>query len=120
MSRFPGSRDKRRANLAAQLRLDRDILQVRIGGRQAPGGGAYLVEGGVDSPFRVGQQRQGVDVVGLELGQLAELQHLPRNLVMFRQLFQHIHGGRNHLAPSVLHGFGQVHFVEQHIAQLLG
>ncbi len=39
---------------------------------------------------------------------------------MLRQLFEHIHGGRNYFAPSVLHGLGQVHFVEQHIAQLLG
>ncbi len=51
-------RDERRADLPAQFRLDRDILQVRIGGRQAPGSGAYLVERGVDAPFRIGQQRQ--------------------------------------------------------------
>jgi hypothetical protein len=89
---------------------------IKAARRQAPSGSADLVEGGVDAPFPVGQQWQRVDVVGLELGQLPELQHLPRNLVMLGQLLQHIHGGRNHLAPPVLHGFGQVHFVEQHIA----
>ena len=120
MSRFPGRRDEGRADLAAQFRLDGNILQIRIGGRQAPGSRAYLVERGVDTPLRIGQQRQGVNVVGLELGQLPVLQHLARDLVMLRQLFQHIHGGRNHLAPPILDGLGQVHFVEQHIAQLLG
>ena len=95
-------RDEGRADLAAQFRLDGNVLQVRIGGRQAPGRGAHLVEGGVDAPFRIGQQRQGINVVGLELGQLPVLQHLARNLVMLRQLFQHIHGGRNYFALAIL------------------
>ena len=71
-------------------------------------------------PSRIGQQWQRVDVVGLELGQLPVLQHLARNLVMLRQLFEHIHGRGDYLAASVLDGLGQVHFVEQHVAQLLG
>ncbi len=38
------------ANLAALGRADRDVLQVRIGRRQAPGGGNRLVIGGMDAP----------------------------------------------------------------------
>ena len=53
-----GCRDERRADLPAQFRLDRDILQVWIGGRQAPRSGADLVKRGVDALFRIGQQRQ--------------------------------------------------------------
>ena len=36
----------------------------------------------------------------------------------FRQVFENIDRGRNSLALAILHGFGQIHFVKEHVAQL--
>ena len=37
-----------------------------------------------------------------------------------RQLFQDVDRGRNGFAFAVLHRLGQIHLVEEHVAQLLG
>ena len=62
--------DERAPDLAAELGADRDVLQVRVGAAQAPGGGDGLVEAGVHAAgLGMHQQRQRVDVGALQLVQ---------------------------------------------------
>jgi hypothetical protein len=44
-----GLGDEARADLAAELGADRDVLKVRVGGRQPAGRRRGLVEGGVQA-----------------------------------------------------------------------
>ncbi len=109
------------ANLAAQLRADGNILQVRVRGREPPRRRPSLVERGVQAfGRRVQKQRERIHVGALELRKLAILQHQPRNFVLGREIFQNVHRRRDHLALAVLHRLGQVQFVEENVAQLLG
>ena len=59
-----------RTDFLALLRADGDVLQIRLAGRNAPGGGGDLVEGGVYAPGRVRQAQQTLDVSRIELRQL--------------------------------------------------
>ena len=68
---------------------------------------------------RVDQRRQGVHVSALELGELPVFEHLAHDLVIGRQVFQHVGGGGDGLALSILHGRGQIQIFEQHAPQLL-
>ncbi len=69
--------------------------------------------------FAVGQKRQRIHVVRLQLRELPVLEHHARYVVVYRQLFEHILRRRNHLALAVLERLGQAHLVEEHIAELL-
>ena len=116
-----GLGDEGGANLAAQLGADGDVLQVGIDGREASGGRAGHVEGGVQAAgARVEQRGQRVDVSRFELGELAVLEHQARDVVLGGEAFEHIDGGGDGLALAVLHGLGQVELVEEHVAELLG
>ena len=53
-----GGGDEGGADLAAEGGADGDVLQVGVGGGEAAGGGADLVEGGVDAAFGVGELRE--------------------------------------------------------------
>ena len=53
---------------AAQLGADGDVLQIRLGGGDAPGAGLGLHEGGVDAPVRPLRFEQPVHVGGQQLG----------------------------------------------------
>ena len=66
--------DEAVADLAAELGADGDVLQVRVGARQAPRRGDGLVERGVQPPAaRVDARRQRLEVGVDELGELAPL-----------------------------------------------
>ena len=69
-----GRGDEGGADLAADRGADGDVLQVGVGGGEASGGGADLVEGGVDAAFGVGEVGKRVEVGALELGELAVLE----------------------------------------------
>ena len=51
--------DEAAAERAADLGADRDVLQVRVGAREAPGRARGLVEGGVDPAGRRGRSASG-------------------------------------------------------------
>ena len=67
----------------------------------------------------IDQLRQRVHVGALQLGELPVLQHLAHDLVVRRQLFQHVRGGGDDLALAVLHRRGQLQILEQDPPQLL-
>ena len=92
--RAPRRGDEGAPHAPALLGADRDVLQVGVGGGQPPGGGAGLVEGGVQAPG-VGVQhlRQLAQVGGQQLGALAVLQNHARQLVLLGQLLEHVLGG---------------------------
>ena len=64
------ARQERLTDFLALLRADGDVLQIRLAGGNAPGGGGDLVEGGVYAPGRVRQAQQTLDVSRIELRQL--------------------------------------------------
>src|SRR5215208_954465 len=62
--------DKGPADLAAEWRANRDVLQVGVAAAQASGGGDRLVEARVDAAgLRVHELGQGVDIGALQLHQ---------------------------------------------------
>ena len=87
-----GIGDERAADLAAERRLDRNVLEIRIAAAQSPGCGARLIQACVHAA-RVGvhQLRQRVDVGALQLGQLAIFQDRLRELVLEGKLFEDAH-----------------------------
>ena len=110
---------KPRADRLAARGADRDVLQVRVGGAQPAGGGAGLVEAGVDPPGGgVDAGRQHVDVGGPELLQLPVLEDQARHLVPHGgQLLQHVGvGGRP--GPGLLE-HRQLVLLEEHLPELL-
>ncbi len=115
-----GRGDEGGADLAAERGADGDVLQVGVGGREAAGGGADLVEGGVHAAFGVDQVRQRVEVGGAELGELAVFEDERGDGVVLGELFEDVLRGGDDFALAVLHGLGEVHFVEEDVAELLG
>ena len=115
-ARRPG--DERRANFAAFLRADRDVLQVRVAGAEPARRGHHLVERRVHAAgFRMNHRRQRVDVRVLELRVLAVLDDLGRQRVRLGQLLQHVGIGAR---PGL--GFlddRQAQLLKQHLRELL-
>ena len=112
--------DEGAADLAAERRADRDVLQVRVAAAQPPGGGDRLVEAGVHAAgLRVHELRQGVDVGALQLHQLAPLENLPRQVVGQRQFLEHFDGGRRRARRAGPLQHRQLQLVEQDFRQLL-
>ena len=115
---------ERLADLLALLPADRDVLQVRIAGRQPARGGHGLVERRMDPPGqRIDQRRQGIDIGALELGDLAVLEDLPgqcgRGVIERGQLFQRLlvrAGGPGY--PRSCAAAASLQLVEQHRPQL--
>ena len=109
------------ADPAAERGSDRNVLQVWIAARQAPGGGDGLVEVGVHpAGFGFHQLGQRLHIGASQLGQGAVLQHQGHHGMVVLQLLQH--GGIG--APA---GLGaprllavEAQGVEQQLAQLLG
>ena len=88
-------RDEGRADRPPELGADGDVLQVRVGRRQTPGGGDGLVEAGVDPAGpRVDAPRERVDVRPLELVELAVLEDARRQRVFLGERLEHLGVGR--------------------------
>ena len=95
------------ANLAAQLGADGNVLQIRIDRGEPAGGRGRGLKRGVHARVRVGQQRQRVDVIRLQLGEMAVFEHQPRNFVLLGQILQHILRGGDGFAFAAAGRSGQ-------------
>ena len=113
--------DEGLADLAALFGTYRDVLQIGIGRGEPASRGARHVIGGVDAAgpgIELAHQRIGVGA--FELGELAVLQHLDGQRMALRgEIVEHAGVGRPR-AVLVALAAGQVLFVEQDLAQLLG
>ena len=110
--------DEGRADFAAFLGADRDVLQVRVAGAEPAGGGDDLVERRVDAArFGVDHRRQRVDVRVLELRELAVLDDLRRQRMRCGQLFEHVGVGAR--AGLCFLDDRQAELLEQHLGELL-
>ncbi len=104
------------ADFAAGGGADGDVLEVGVGGGEAAGGGADLVEGGVDAVVAVGELGEGVEVGGFEFLELAVFEDEGGDFVEGGEVFEDVLGGGDDFALAVLHGLGEVHFVEEDVA----
>ena len=90
-----GLGDERRANLAAERRADRDVLQIRVAATETSRRGHRLIERRVDAPgSRIDEQRQGVDVRALEFLNFAPAEDEGRKFVRQCKLLEHLARGR--------------------------
>src|SRR5438477_4034523 len=72
---LPVRGDKCLANLASDLRANRDVLQIRLARREAARGRDRLIQGRMDpAGVRVDEAREGVRVGALQFSQLAILE----------------------------------------------
>ncbi len=114
----PGRRDEGLADAAALGRADRDVLQVGIARRQAPGDGDRLPVVCVHPAVRIGHRGQLVAVGGLQLRQAAVLEQHLRQREVLGQLLEHLLVGRRRAARRLLH-HRQAELAEQDLADLL-
>ena len=106
------------ANAHALGAADRDVLDVRMRRREPARRGAELVEGGMDaSGARIHERRQRVDVGVLELGEPAVREDLQRQLVLRRELLEHVLVRR--VAGLRLLHHRQLQLLEQDLLELL-
>ncbi len=113
-------RDEGLAYAPAFLGADRNVLQVRIGGRQSPGGGRGLVVMGMNPPGVFADFfGQAVGVGALELRKPAMFQDQRRQRVLGGQLLQHVLG-RRRLALGRLAHHRNLEPLEENFLQLLG
>ncbi len=104
------------AHLAPQFGADGDVLQVRLSGGEAPGGGQRLFEVGVDAPVFVYHLQKPHGIGGIEFGDLAVVEYLPHDGVDATQMAQHLAVGR--IAGLGLARGGQPQFFKQDVPQL--
>ena len=98
----------------AQLGANGYILQVRLGGADAPCGGAHLVKSGVDPAVFVPHRDQCVDIGRFQLLVFSIFQNLCADRIVLRQLLQHLGVGGNLLLRR-----GDAQLAEQQFTQLL-
>ena len=110
---------ERVADPAAGFGADRDVLQVRVGRRQPPGGGDGLVERGVDAAVGGSRLQQSVDG-DLQSGDVAMGQQVleERMCGLVEQGLQGV--GIGGVAGLGLLGLRHLQLVEQHHLQLFG
>ena len=110
---------ERVADPAAGFGADRDVLQVRVGRRQPPGGGDGLVERGVDAAVGGSRLQQSVDG-DFQSGDVAMGQQVLEERVR-RLVEQRLQGvGIGGVAGLGLLGLRHLQFVEQDDLQLFG
>ena len=108
--------DERGADLAAELGPDRDRLQVRVRGRQAPGRGDVLVDRRVQPPVLADQRRQRAEIGVQKLRQLAPLLDHRDDLVVGADRAQDLAVGR--VAGLPLAAGSQLELLEEDPAEL--
>ena len=112
--------DESGANFAAELGADGNVLEIRIDGREPARGRGGGLERGVDARFGIGEQRQSVDIIRFELGEMAVFEDQARNFVVLREQFQHILRCGNGFSFAAAGRGGQAEIGEEHHAELLG
>ena len=116
-----GFGDEGGANAAPEFGADGNVLQIRIRGRETSGGGSGLAEGGVHAPgCGIDQRGQCIDVSRFQFRELTVVENHAGDRMIFGQSFQYIDSGRYGAALAVFHRLGQIHAVEENVAQLLG
>ena len=116
-----GRGDEGGADFAADGGADGDVLQVGVRGREAAGGGADLVEGGVDAAVGVGEQWERVEVGAFELLELAVLDDSARRWGSSTARSSRTSCAVETTLPlPYLMRLGEVHLVEEDVAELLG
>ena len=113
--------DEGGADAAAFLGADRDVLQVRVGGREPAGGGRAERIGGVHpAGLRMDELRQEIGVGRFQLRQLAPVEDAGAELVAFGgEVLEHARAGRPG-AGARLGAAGEAELAEQDVAELLG
>ena len=115
--RVAGLGDEAGADLAPDLRADRDVLQVRVDRREAPGRGVRLQQRRVHPAVRPDRRRQLLEVGLHELGQLAPALDLRHDRVLVADRLQHARVGREAGLAAPL--ARQPELAEQHLGELL-
>ena len=110
---------ERGSDAAALLRAHRDVLQVRVGAREAPGLASGLHIRRADAPVRGDRRVERLDDLA-QLGGFAVLQQQIQERVRVRVLQIGEHGGIRRVAGLRLAGLGQLQLFEEHLLQLLG
>ena len=114
-----GFGDERLANLAALGAAHRDVLQIRVVGRQPPGHRHGLRVSRVDAAgARIDHAGQLVGVGRFQLGQAAVVEDQLRQRMIQREFLQGVFIGRRRAARRLFLRF-QAELVEQNLAQLL-
>ena len=115
----PFGRDEGAPDLAPLLGADRNVLQVGLRRRQAPGRRRGERVGRVDAAGRgIDEARQRVGVGRLELGDLPPFEHARRQLMALGgEVLEHARGGRPGAGRRLL-AAGQAHLAEQNVAEL--
>jgi hypothetical protein len=118
---MPRRRHEGGADAPALLGAHRDVLQVRLGRRQAPGGGRRERVRGVDAlRLRMDEARQRIRIGRLELGELTPFEDARRQLVtLLGEVLEHL-GTRRPGTGGSLGGAGKAHLAEQDVTELLG
>ena len=109
---------ERAPDLAPELGPDRDVLEVRVGRRQATGRGDRLVEGRVEPPVGGHQGRQRLDVGRAQLRVDAPLEQLVDHRVRRPELLEDRRVGR--VAGLRALALRQVQLEEEDLLELLG
>src|ERR1039458_6583181 len=78
------SSNKRSANFATKLSANGNVLQIRIDGGESPSCRGCSLERGVHARLGVGEQRQRINVIRLELGEMPVFEHQARHLIYLR------------------------------------
>ena len=110
--------DEGLADLAAQVRLHGDVLQIGICRADAPGGCDGLLEGSVDPAVVRHIGHEAVRIGRAQLCEAAVLEDIIDDRVFGRQLLQDACGGG--VAGLGLFASGKAHFFKKDLAQLFG
>ena len=87
-------RHKHFSYFRTHIGTNRDVLQIRLCGGQAPSGCHQILEGGVYTPVTADFFQQTVSVGGFQLGQHPVIHNRRDNRVFVLQLFQNFRIGR--------------------------
>ena len=112
------ARHEHLADLAAELRADGDVLQVRVGGRQSARRRDHVLEGRVNAAVVRDLLDEAVGVRALELGHGTEIEDGVDDRVLATELFQHVRV--RGVAAFRLLARRQAELVKEDLPELLG